>query len=806
MNVLTSITRPAGIGYQSLHRIPAREGAGWCGEEGRPEKEYKKMGFKKKSVLMRRILALGLAGAMVFALAACGSEPEGTTEKKEWAWVPEFVTIDEENFSYYDVQLVGDGLSYLSYDYDEAAEKATQSMCRYSLADGTVTKTPLSYEAEGNWNLNRVIYGADGSMYGVSTVYNEDYTESQNYLCKFDAQGNQVLAEDISEQMGDGYVDSLALDGEGRIYVSSDAKVLLFDQEGRSQGAVSLDAGGNGWIRSMGTGRDGKVYVCYYNNDGYELADIDFEGKKTGGTYQNFPSGNSNSLVPGIEKDFLVQDGSRMLEYDLKSQTATELFTWLDSDINGNYVQNFGVLEDGRILAVVMDWDTNDNGIALLTKKKASEVPQKETILIGTLYDSSDIQSEAVKFNKSSDKYHISIRSYLDFNSWNGDDYEAYMADGINRMNNDITSSNCPDILDLGSLNIKQLAAKGVFEDLNSYLDKSEKLDRSDFMENILEAYTIGGTLVCIPYSFQMQTVVGKASEVGSEMGWNVEELIAYADANPDAQLFDNVTKQQIMTYLMVYNADSFVDWTTGECRFDTDEFKNILNFVNRFPDEVNWEEGDLSTPNRIQRGEVLLYEANIYDFDQIQVCNEIFQGDAAYIGYPTMDGSNGCMLAASQTYAITSKAKQKEGAWEFLEGFLAKEENPDRGHSYFGFPTMKSKLNAMAEEAVKVEYFTDENGEVMLDENGEAIVMGAGGGFSYSDGWSYDYRIPTQEEVDLTMSLMEAARPVTYSQGDEVLNIINEEAAGFFTGQKSVDEVASVIQSRIKIYVGENK
>ena len=77
---------------------------------------------------------------------------------KGWAWVPEFVTIDEENFSYYDVQLVGDGLSYLSYDYDEAAEKATQSMCRYSLADGTVTKTPLSYEAEGNWNLNRVIY------------------------------------------------------------------------------------------------------------------------------------------------------------------------------------------------------------------------------------------------------------------------------------------------------------------------------------------------------------------------------------------------------------------------------------------------------------------------------------------------------------------------------------------------------------------------------------------------------------------------------------------------------------------------
>ncbi len=83
---------------------------------------------------------------------------------------------------------------------------------------------------------------------------------------------------------------------------------------------------------------------------------------------------------------------------------------------------------------------------------------------------------------------------------------------------------------------------------------------------------------------------------------------------------------------------------------------------------------------------------------------------------------------------------------------------------------------------------------------------MGGGGGFSYGDGWSYDYRIPTQEEVDLTMSLMETARPVSYSDGDEVLNIISEEAAAFYQGQKSVDEVASVIQSRVKIYVGESR
>ena len=764
------------------------------------------MKLMKNKAICRRVLGLALSAAMALSLAACGNSSGGETEKKEWVWVPEFITIDDETVSFYDMQLVGDSLCYQSYDYDEETETSTQSICRYSLADGNITKTPLNYVEEKNWNLNRLVYAQDGSMYGTTNVYNEDYTKSETFLCKFDAEGKQIFAEDMTELVAESYVDNMAIDGEGRIYVTGENNVWLFDADGNKRGTVSLGADVN-WIRAMGSGKDGKMYLCYYTSNGDTvLCDIDFDGKKTGNTYENYPSSNSNALVPGIEKDFMAQDGNRVYEYDVKSQTSTELFTWLDSDINGNTVENFWGLEDGRILAVASDWETNEKSIVLLTKTKASEVPQKETILIGSLYGDSNIQSAAVKFNKSNDKYHISIREYLNYNDYDGDDYQAFMTDGINRLNNDITSNNCPDILDLSGLNIKQLAAKGVFEDLNGYLEKSEKLSREDFLENILEAYTLDGKLVSIPYSFQMSTVVGKGSEVGTEMGWTLEELIAYADAHPDALLFDSKTKDVIMMTLMAYNADYFIDWSTGECRFDSEEFKDILNFANRFPEEYDWEKEDVSTPNKIQKGQVLLYEENIYDFNELQMCNEIFQGDASYIGYPTMDGSVGCMLSASQAYAITSKSGHKDGAWEFIEGFLTKEENPDRGFSSIGFPTMKSKLNAMAADAVEVKYYTDENGELYYDENGEPIPMGGGGGISYEDGWSYEYRIPTQEEVDLALSLMEIAKPVSYSQGDEVLNIINEEAAPFYKGQKSVDEVASVIQSRIKIYVGENK
>ena len=263
------------------------------------------------------------------------------------------------------------------------------------------------------------------------------------------------------------------------------------------------------------------------------------------------------------------------------------------------------------------------------------------------------------------------------------------------------------------------------------------------------------------------------------------------------------MAKREIMQAMMMFNEDAFIDWSTGECNFNSDEFKKMLEFVNRFPDEVDWQQDGPSTPTRIQNGEVLLDTAYLYDFDQIQLYEEIFQGKAVCVGFPTMDGTGGHELSASNAYAISTKSNQKDGAWAFIESVLNKEDSNNR--YWNGFPTVKSQLDAMIAEATKVEYATDENGEVILDESGEAIAMGSHG-VGYEDGWSYDFRTPTQEEVDVVLALMDEAKPVSYGGEDEVMKIINEEAEGYYSGQKSVDEVVGLIQSRVQIYVSENK
>ena len=69
-------------------------------------------------------------------------------------------------------------------------------------------------------------------------------------------------------------------------------------------------------------------------------------------------------------------------------------------------------------------------------------------------------------------------------------------------------------------------------------------------------------------------------------MGWTLEELITYAEAHPEAELFDNTSRDEIIQYLMSYNENAFIDWHSGTCHFDSDNFKQLLKFAGRFPAE----------------------------------------------------------------------------------------------------------------------------------------------------------------------------------------------------------------------------
>lgn len=763
-----------------------------------------------------RFLAFILCVTMLCGLTACGKSEGDTDNKadksnestqKEYVYVPEYFAMNTEDGWFNNMTLVGDMLYYSQYQYDEETETGSETIREYSLTDGSVKDLPVQMEAERN--ANGFCVDASENIYILYTDYSagrenaDGYSEPDMYVTKYDAQGSKVFDKDITEivnrESTEPYTRGILVDEQGHIYVCMESAVIMLDENGEEHGTAGISS----WINTYGIGKDGKAYITYYDQNsadgGTVLSVLDYENKKIGDTYQNFPGSDGQYLNAGAEKDFLVYNGSKLYEYDIATQSYEELLSWLDCDINGSYVEMVGAVGDGKLVAIISDWETDKTELVKLTKTSASEVAQKEEIIIGTLYESQELQASAVAFNKANDTYRVTIRNYIDTNNWTENSYQ----DAITKLNNDITSaSNCPDILDLSDLDIKQLAAKGVIEDLNPYLEKSTVFSREDFLDNILEGFTYDGVLTTIPTCFYVNTVAAKASEVGAEMGWSLEEMLAFAKAHPDAALFDGVQQETILHYCMMFNQDIFVDWSTGECHFDDDSFKTVLEFVSMFPKEIDWEnyDGGIKVEEH-QKGKILLENVYLSDFQEIQIYPEVYGEPVTYIGFPTADGSVGCALTVSNQYGITSQSEHKEGAWAFLESYL---DNAFDSRFSWGFPVFKDDLQTLIDEITKVEYLLDENGEMILDENGEPITTGGGSSIGWED-WEYTYHTSTQEEIEQVKELISVAKPVNISINDEIMKIITEEAAAYFSGQKSLDEVADIIQSRAQIYVSEN-
>lgn len=747
----------------------------------------------------KKILTAGLAVLTALSLAACGgdAEKDGGTEGKEFVYVPKYVSIDAESMS--NPTLENGKMYYFVYNWSEETG-SSQTLYGYDVTAGTSEEVKLERgEVPEGAYPDKITSDPDGNLYVIWELNSWD--EYDNYsreltLAKYDASGSSVyfrnITADLSDDGQNSYIQYMAADGEGRLYLVSDGQVSFFDGEGKYAGKAELN---DTYIQCAARGRDGKVYVAYYSWNGTEgsnvLAEVDFAGKKLGTSHT--VSGNLNNIAPGLEKDFLLYDGKGCYEYDLATDTREKLLDWLDSDINGDYVELAGVV-DGKLVTVIRDWGTGKTEMAFLEKTKASELAQKEEIVVGAFTMSQELKAAAVNFNKTSDKYHVTVREYYDYNN------DMEYKDAIANMNNEITSGKCPDILDLSNSNIKveTLADKGVLADMNSFLDKSSVLSRDSFIESTLRAYTYGDTLVGIPKSFSLSCVAAKTSQVGDRMGWSMQDIIDLAAEHPDAELIEYASRGEILNMFLMFNQDKFIDWSNGTCNFESEDFRKIMEFAAAFPEEYDWDGERESTPTKLATGKLLLYGDSINQCQDIQVAEAMFNEPVTWIGYPTLDGSMACMMNSSSVYGIAEKSKHKDGAWAFIESFLTSENEMFS----WGFSSQKDKLEEDIAEASKVEYVLDENGDPLLDENGEPIIAGMGG-FGYDD-WEYTYHPCTEEEIETLRMLIDIAVPVP-SGDEEVLSIISEEADPYFQGQKSLDEVVSTIQSRVSMYVGEN-
>lgn len=769
----------------------------------------------RKKIGIKRILAFALAAVLILSLAGCGKDG-GQSVAEGFVYVPEFVdlTPEEGEDSMNDPTLRGESLYYSVYQWNEETGSERKYYC-WNLTTGEKTEMPLDLKIEGaDWSypMSGLNFDQDNNIICMMSASKSDENGNYSqtfYMLKFDAEGKKLLEQDITEAMklegsDNSYAQAVVVDKEGRVYLNvsgggmngGNSFIVVLDAEGKLLAQIDT---GTDWISAMGMAADGTVLITRYGNGvGMECLEVDLANKSMGKSHEGVPSSyNSGSLISTPDGGLLVNDGTRLWKYDLATETAEEILTWTDCDINGSYVQMIQTLEDGRIVVLSQNWSNNTQELAYLTRMEAAKVTQKQIITLATMWSNQDLQEAVVKFNKQSDAYKVRIIAYYDDSTeWTETKYQ----DAMTALNNAITSSNCPDIIDLSYGNVNTYVSKGLLKDLSPYLENSS-VKREDLLESVLDAYTFGDTLVCVPTAFTISTIMGRTSQLGNRTSWTIKDIMEFADQYPNAKLFNYSSKGSMLSTCLYYSSEAFIDYNNGKCNFESQDFLDILEFCNTFEAETDWDREGESFPKQISEGKILLNDVSIWEMTEMQMYSLMFNEPVTFIGYPTVDGSSGNRINGQNCYAITTKSKNADGAWAFIESMLQYEPQKEYG-GRDSFSIRKDMLDENFEMAMKENGSFDENGEPYLDENGEPMIWPKVT-WGYDD-WSAEIYAATPEQVQAMRDLIDSAVAAT-NNDETVLTIIQEEAQAYFEGQKSAQDVATIIQSRVQTYISEN-
>ena len=345
---------------------------------------------------------------------------------------------------------------------------------------------------------------------------------------------------------------------------------------------------------------------------------------------------------------------------------------------------------------------------------------------------------------------------------------------------------------------VDQYEAKGILTDLWPLIDSDSEISRDDLMTHFFDSLSVDGKLYQIVSSFNLSTVAGKTSVVGSGSSWTIDQLMEILDQQPEGtSIFsDYDTKSSILQNCVARNIESFIDWSSMTCSFDSQEFIDLLTFANQFPlkiaDDSTDEEYEYDAA-RLRSGKQMLYSTDLYGFNSYLYAANVFGEETNFIGYPTT-GTNGNCFTFYESMGISSKCANVDAAWRFLRTFLT--EDYQSTNSTYQFPTNKHVFESVAKEYMTPEYETDaETGEQV--ESAKTYIW-------YDDNTQVPIYAMTQEEYDAFMALYNSTTNVS-SYNEEIYNLITDQTDAFFNGQKTAEETAKLIQSSVSLYVFEN-
>ncbi|MBR1773862.1 MAG: extracellular solute-binding protein [Eubacterium sp.] len=679
-------------------------------------------------------------------------------------------------------------------DADSISESLTFRVYKASVDGGEAEEIYEKYVTDGTY-IDSLMQKPDGTLTFNLSVYDDEGNYEKASLYEYDGKDfkETIDIKDIVYPEDGTYLSKMLFDKNGNLVAVYENAIRTYDSSKKKISEIKFD----GVIDSAGYDKNGDIlveHVVYAENESGEnsltIEKIDTQKGEVVETYpldvSYLPS--SDSIMKGSgDYDFYYEVSSGIYGYKYSDKKGTQILEYSASDLDTNSL-GYKVMVNDTFFCTMWDWESIDaiSSVHKYVKVDPSEVEDRVILTIATLYGNYNLKDQVAAYNKSQNKVRIKIVDYGEEN------------DPTAKMSADIAAGNLPDMYDLanglGEMSNEQAIAKGLFEDLNPYIEKDADLSTDDLIPSVYNTLQHDGKLYYLASGFYVSTMMARASEVGEEPGWTFDEMKEYVDSKPDANLFYSNNKTDTITELMHGCIDDFVDWDKGECSFDSQEFINVLEMCNRGTnDEMEWTEDTPSSEEMLKDGSMLFLEGNITPED-LQLYNSMFDGDISFKGYPNKE-KKGTYFSFDSVIAMSSKCEDKDAAWEFIRQYISEDFQGKYYVDMYAIPTREDVYEAYVQKCTCTEETKDKYGNDLYPING-------------TTGWDSDevqLKPLTEEEMSEFRKLIDGAEgewELNSSLGD----IIKEEALAYFKGDKSAEDAAKIIQNRATTYVNENK
>ena len=563
--------------------------------------------MKKCTIVVLLVLAL--------SLTACGGEKEGRTAELAFQTAPYYIqeemALPLENGELTGCCTDGESIWYLAIPEENAAPV----LCRVSL-DGGEAEALAEYQAsmeDGEPAAGYVgpILGGDGKLW-VWEQFFVSNTENRQvfHMRQLDpATGGELGVVDITAAMEDMSLLSLngmVVDEAGTIFLADQKHVTAID--GQGQIMYSLKAKTSGSFFSAGAGGtlallpDGTLGVLTVQADDERTVKTIDRAAQDWAKNEYSIHKSVDEIYPGRgECAFYYITDNTVYGIIPGEKLPLRLLPWSNVQLDEpGSVRCFALLEEGQAAILTSThmpgtgwYDDSIQALRLLPSEEAPEGAKVRLVYgaIGT--DIYGIQEKIAKFNRGNKEYYIEYRDYSEgMMGWHGNKNTPVYQDALARLYAEIAAGRCPDILD-ESVPLDRLAKKGILEDLWPWIDSDPEISRDGLMTHVLECLEVDGKLSRVCAGFEIETAVASADVAGGRTSWTMEEMLdAFGgempefyfarelDGNYVSPVFYRFDRRAVLYYLVNMSLSRFADTETGECSFDSEDFKSLLRLA----------------------------------------------------------------------------------------------------------------------------------------------------------------------------------------------------------------------------------